>query len=60
MDSIMVKAKETITDQYEVVRIIRNKEYILLHEFDETYLIIDENKKELNLGREYFYASEDD
>ena len=60
MNDILVKARESITDQYDVTRIIRSKEYKLIHGFDETYLIIDETGEEVNLGKEYFYELEND
>ena len=60
MNDILVKARESITDQYDVTRIIRNKEYKLIHEFNETYLIIDETGEEVNLGKEYFYELEEE
>ena len=60
MNDILVKARESITDQYDVTRIIRSKEYKLIHEFDKTYLIIDETGEEVNLGREYFYKLEEE
>jgi len=55
MNDILIKAKESITDQYDATRIIRGKEYKLVHEFNETYLIIDETGKAVKLGKEYFY-----
>ena len=60
MNDILIKARESITDQYDEVRIISSKEYKLIHEFNETYLIIDETGEEVNLGKEYFYELEND
>ena len=60
MNDILVKARESITDQYDVTRIIRNKEYKLIHEFNETYLLIDETGEEVKLGKEYFYELEEE
>ena len=60
MNDILIEARESITDQYDITRIIRNKEYKLIHEFNETYLIIDETGKAVNLGKEHFYELEEE
>lgn len=60
MDEIKVKAKETIIDQFNTKRVIKNNEYKLLHVFEDTFSILDESNGELNLNKNYFYELEED
>ena len=55
----MVTAKEDMIDYYERVRIIKNKDYKILRELEDSYLIIDNIGKEISLSKIYFYELEE-
>ncbi|SFA70651.1 hypothetical protein [Clostridium frigidicarnis] len=54
-----IKARETITDQFDNKRIICNKEYDLVSEYDDKYSIVDETGKTVNFSKNYFYTVEE-
>ena len=60
-DYFKIKANETITDQFDNVRIIKDKEYSLIseNEEDDNYTIIDEMGKVVVLSKRSFYYVEE-
>lgn len=50
-----VKSKVLFVDQHDNIRIIKDKEYPVIREYEESYLIFDELDKEVVLSKENFY-----
>lgn len=59
MDKFLIKSKDTITDQFRNVRLIANKEYEVLTEYQDSFAIIDEIGKESVFSKERFYEVEE-
>ena len=60
-DYFKIKANETITDQFDNVRIIKDEEYSLIseNEEDDNYTIIDETNEVVILSKRSFYYVEE-
>lgn len=56
----LIVAKDTIEDQFGNLRLISNKEYVLLNEYEGSFCVIDETGEEAVFGKERFYEIEED
>ena len=56
----MIKAKETIEDQFGKIRLIKDIEYALLEEYEGTFSVIDETGTTTVFGKERFYEIKED
>lgn len=52
-------ARETITDQFDNIRIIKDNKYEYIRESNENYYIVDEMNRTAGLSKEYFYPIEE-
>ena len=55
MDVFKVTSKNLVCDQKDTVRLLKDKEYIVKREYDDSFLIIDETKNEVIFNKRNFY-----
>ena len=55
MDVFKVMSKNLVCDQKDTVRLLKDKEYIVKREYDDSFLIIDETKNEVIFNKRNFY-----
>lgn len=56
----LIVAKDTIEDQFGNLRLMSNKEYVLLNEYEDSFCVIDETGGEAVFDKERFYEIEED